>query len=60
MLTFVGFLYSYFCLLFFCVFVGAIEMHSQFMVGACCVCICLICLLKVNNLQDFLFLWGMC
>jgi len=58
MLTFVGFLYSYFFVLF-CfvfVFVGANEMHSQLMVGACCVCICFICLLKVNNLLVFVSL----
>jgi len=30
----------FFCLLFF-VFVSANEMHSQLLVGACCVCICL-------------------
>jgi len=42
-----------------CVFVGAIEMHSQLLVGACCVCICFICLLKVNNLQVFCF-FGAC
>jgi len=27
--------------------------HSQLLVGACCVCKCFICLLKVNNLQVF-------
>jgi len=60
MLTFVGFLYSYYFFVFFvCVFVGAIEMHSQLMIGACCVCICFICLLKVNNQQVFSF-FGAC
>jgi len=50
----------FFCSFFFvCVFVGAIEMHSQLMVGACCVRICFICLLKVNNLQVFGF-FGTC
>jgi len=34
-------------------------MHSQLMVGACCVCICFICLLKVNNLIVFCF-FGAC
>jgi len=34
-------------------------MHSQWMVGARCVCICFICLLKVNNLQVFCF-FGAC
>jgi len=34
-------------------------MHSQLTVGACCVCICFICLLKVNNLQVFCF-FGAC
>jgi len=38
---------------FVCVFVGAIEMHGQLMVGACCLCIYFICLLKVNNLLVF-------
>jgi len=40
-----------FVLFYVYVFVGAIEMHSQLLVGACCVCKCFICLLKVNNLQ---------
>jgi len=34
-------------------------MHNQLMVGACCVCLCFICLLKVNNLQVFCFI-GAC
>jgi len=51
-------LYSYFFLFFF-VCVGANEMHSQLMVGACCVCICFICILKVNNLLVFCF-FGAC
>jgi len=60
MLTFVGFCIRIFFVLFFvCVFVGAIEMHSQLMVGVCCVCICFICLLKVSNLQVFCF-FGAC
>jgi len=50
-------IYHFFSLLYvffvFFVFVGANEMHSQLMVGACCVCICFICLLKVNNLLVF-------
>jgi len=48
---------SFFSLLdvfsFFLVFVSANEMHNQLMVGACFVCICFICLLKVNNLLVF-------
>jgi len=48
-----------FVLFFVCVFVGAIEIHSQLLVGACCVCTCFICLLKVNNLQVFCF-FGAC
>jgi len=35
-------------------------MHSQLMVGACCVCICFICLLKVNNLQVCFCFFGAC
>jgi len=50
------FVFVFFC---FCFFVGANEMHSQLMVGACCVCICFICLLKVNNLLVFCFI-GAC
>jgi len=42
-----------FFLFFFFVFVSANEMLSQLLVGACSVCICFICLLKVKNLLVF-------
>jgi len=44
------------------VFVGAIEIQSQLLVGACCVCKCFICLLKVNNLQVYFYfcVFGAC
>jgi len=45
------FVFVFFLFFFVCVFVGAIEMHSQLLAGACCVCECFIGLLKVNNLQ---------
>jgi len=50
-----------FVLFYVYVFVDAIEMHSQLLVGACCFCKCFICLLKVNNLQVLFFcFFGAC
>jgi len=55
MLMFVGFCIRIFCSFFVCVFVGAIEIHSQLLVGACCVCMFYMPILKVNNLLIFCF-----